>query len=160
MLYLLLGFHEGSVLQQLDPTIHGSRLIQDRGSGEVCTMTTPEADHELRLFASVVARHLWARLTKGRWRCGQQQLLEELLRGHQRWNNEDWWLETRLRTWPLPLQHAGRGLFHKEVGWASLPPWHVCRESCVRRAAGVVRCGWGAQLPPNWHCAMSHGHSS
>jgi hypothetical protein len=76
-LYLLLRFHERSALQTLDPTICWSRLIPDRGNGEICTLTTPAADYDLRLFAAVVARHLWERLMRGRWRCRKHPVLEK-----------------------------------------------------------------------------------
>lgn len=152
VLYALVKFHDRSLLQSLDEAISVTRLIQDRTTGEVCTLVTPEADYSLRLFAAVVAMHLWERLVQGQWRCGHYQKLETILARGQRWNDEDWWLERRLRTWPVCFQGISRELFNKKDPWVLQPPWERCRHSCLLHVSGTVHAGLSVQLPRDWHC--------
>jgi hypothetical protein len=161
VLFALMEFHERSLLRALDPSILRRQLIQDRGSGEQCTAVWPDADYEVRLFATVVARHLWVRLTEGRWCSGRHREFEEFLTEPRRWNIEDWWLEKRIRSWPTHLHPCARRLFNKEDPWVQLPPWPGCQARCVRKEEGVVRGGMHVMLPPNWRCkSMEAWHPS
>ena len=157
VLYALMKFRDRSLLQSLDETISSTRLIQDRTTGEVCTLVTPEADYSLRLFAAVVALHLWERLIQGRWRCGHYRKLETVLARGQRWNDEDWWLERRLRAWPVRFQTTAREMFNKRDSWVLQPPWERCRHTCLLPARGTVHAGLLVQLPRDWQCHSREG---
>jgi hypothetical protein len=156
VLYALIGFHDRSVLQALDNTIPASALLQERFSGELCSIVSPEVGYDARLFAALVAMHLWERLEGRQWSCGQYQKLEAFL-GQQRSQDEDWWLEKRLRGWAPHLQAAGRKLLHREAPWVLPPPWERCREVCIRFEAGIATGTHGLRLPPDWRCGWVEG---
>ena len=68
-----------SILQALDPAILSVDLITDDRAGDICSVTVPHASYPIRLSGAAVARHLWVRLTEGRWRCQRYQILEQYL---------------------------------------------------------------------------------
>jgi hypothetical protein len=152
VIYGLLKFHRPSLLQVLDPTISASRLIQSGYESQICGTGSPEAEYHIRLFAALVAQHLWEKLTQGSWRCHHYEKLEVALGSRERWNDEDWWLERRLHHWPSALRMAGRKLFHKEDRWTQLPPWMHCREYCVRHLTRGESGGLLIRLPADWQC--------
>jgi hypothetical protein len=127
-------------------------LVQDQGGGDICDVRIPPAPYETRLFAAVVARHLWERLTGGRWRCGRHEKIQEFLNKQWRWSDEDWWLEQRLRAWPAHLEAAGRQMLRKTGSYVLQPPWERCRLYCVRPSQAAVRTGFSIQLPQGWRC--------
>jgi hypothetical protein len=155
VLYGLLKFHSPSLLETLDPNIPASRLIQSGYNAEICGIGVPEADYDIRLFATMVAQHLWERLIQGRWRCRHHTKIEAVLENPARWNDEDWWLERRLHSWPAGLQKAGRKLFRKQDRWTQMPPWSPCREHCTRHLSRGDRCGLVIRLSENWRCRWS-----
>jgi hypothetical protein len=152
VLYALLKFHSPSLLETLDPNIPASRLIQSGYNAEICGIGVPEADYDIRLFAAMVAEHLWERLIQGRWRCRHHTKIEAVLRNPDRWNDEDWWLERRLHSWPAQLQKAGRELFGKQDRWAQMPPWSPCREHCTRHLPRCDRGNLVIRLSEDWRC--------
>lgn len=156
VLYAMIGFHNRSVLQTLDNTIPASALLQERFSGELCSIVSPEVGYDARLFAAVVAIHLWERLEGRQWSCGQYQKLETFL-GQPRSRDEDWWLEKRLRGWVPHLQAAGRKLFRQENPSVLPPPWERCREVCLRFEPGIVTGADGLKLPADWRCRWVDG---
>jgi hypothetical protein len=155
VLYGLLKFHGPSLLETLDPTLSASRLIQSGYNAEICGIGVPEADYQIRLFAAAVAGHLWERLAQGRWRCRHHNKFEALLGNSERGNDEDWWLERRLHSWPTALQKAGRALFRKQDGWTRMPPWSPCREYCTRHLHRGDRGHLVIQLSDDWQCRWS-----
>jgi hypothetical protein len=154
VLYGLLKFHSPSLLETLDPNIPASRLIQSGYNAEICGIGVPEADYDIRLFAAIAARHLWERLIQGRWCCRHHTKIEAVLGNPERWNDEDWWLERRLHSWPAGLQKAGRELFWKQDRWAQMPPWSPCREHCTRHLPRGDRGGLVIRLSENWRCPV------
>jgi TniQ len=155
VLYGLLKFHSPSLLETLNPNIPASRLIQSGYNAEICGIGVPEADYDIRLFAAMVAQHLWERMIQGHWRCRHHTKLEAVLGSRERWNDEDWWLERRLHSWRAELQKAGRELFRKQGRWAQMPPWSPCREHCTRHLPRGDRNGLVIRLPENWRCRWS-----
>jgi hypothetical protein len=153
VIYGILKFEQQSLLQILDPTISSSRMIPSVHGAEVCLMVVPEADYDLRLFSAITAQHAWDYLNRGNWRCTQGAKLVEVFGNKERWNDEDWWLERRLRSWPSSLQTSGRKLFCKEDGWTQLPPWSPCRDVCTRNIA--LRRMLSIRLPRGWQCHFS-----
>jgi hypothetical protein len=130
-LYAMIRFFDFSLLPALDPTISKDDLMNDT-SGGLCDVRAPDVSYYLRLFAVTVARHLWARLSRGRrqhW--GRYEVLKRAFRRQRRWNDEVWWLEQRLRTWPVALEEAGRRLFRRTEAFVPMPPWECCRQ-CAR----------------------------
>ena len=152
VIYVLLKFHRPSLLQVLDPTISASRFIQSGYESQICGTGTPEADYDIRLFAAMVAQHLWEKLTQGSWRCRNYEKLEVAPGNRERWNDEEWWLERRLHYWPSALRTAGRELFHKQDRWTRLPPWMHCREYCTRHLTRGENGGLLIRLPADWQC--------
>jgi hypothetical protein len=150
-LYGMIQFLHSSLLGALDDTIIADDLMSDTFGGYLCDVRVPEVPYRVRLFAATVARHIWVRLTHGRWRCARYETLERFLGQPRRWNDEDWWLEQRLRTWPAALAASGRGLLRKADPFVSLPPWARCRE-CLRDAREAVRGGLSICLPKSWRC--------
>ena len=126
--------------------------MEDSIGGDICDVTIPQAPFEIRLFAAVVAQHIWERLIEGRWRCGQHEEIQRFLEKQWRWSDDDWWLEQRLRTWPAHLEAAGRQLLRKMNSFVLQPPWERCRLYCVRPLQGAVRSGFTLQLPQGWRC--------
>ncbi len=155
VLYGMLKFHSRSLLETLNPNISASRLIQSGYNAEICGIGVPEADYDIRLFAAIVALHLWERLTQRRWRCRHHTIIEAVLGNRERWNDEDWWLERRLHSWPAQLQEAGRELFGKQDRWAQMPPWSPCREYCTRHLPRGDRGNLVIRLPDDWRCRWS-----
>lgn len=150
-LYGMIRFWQASLLQALDASIAQEDLMTDTSGGHICDVRTPDVPHRIRLLAGTVARHLWVRLTEGHWRCGRHETLERVLNEPGRWNDEEWWLEQRLRTWPVALQASGRELFRRTDPFVQLPPWERCRQ-CVRGVDGAVREVLSICLPESWHC--------
>ena len=107
VLYGVLKFHSTSLLETLDPNISSALLIQSGYNAEICGIGVPEADYHVRLFAAMVAQHLWERLIQGRWRCRHHTKIEAVLGNPERWNDEDWWLERRLHSWPAAKSWPG-----------------------------------------------------
>jgi len=160
-LYCLIRFKDQALLQALDDTIPSHVLMKDRACGDICSVTIPQAPYGTRLFAAVVARHIWERLTQGRWRCIHHEKIQRFLEKPSRWNDEDWWLEQRLRTWPAHLETRARQLLQKTSLFVLQPTWERCRLYCVRPLQGVVLAGSGIQLPQGWRCPLrSHGDAS
>lgn len=151
-LYSLIQFKDQALLQVLDDTIPGRLLMEDSTGGDICDVTIPQAPYEIRLFAAIVAQHIWERLTEGRWRCGHHEKIQRFLEKQWRWSDDDWWLEQRLRTWPAHLEAAGRQLLRKMNSFVLQPPWERCRLYCVRPLPGAVRSGFSLQLPQGWRC--------
>lgn len=151
-LYGLIRFKDQALLQALDGTIPTRLLMEDSIGGDICDVTIPQAPFEIRLFAAVVAQHIWERLIEGRWRCGQHEEIQRFLEKQWRWSDDDWWLEQRLRTWPAHLEAAGRQLLRKMNSFVLQPPWERCRLYCVRPLQGAVRSGFTLQLPQGWRC--------
>ena len=152
-LYGMIRFWGFSLLQALDDTISSLDLMQDTSGGWICTVRTPDAPYGIRLFAATAARQFWVRLTQGRSRCARYPILEHVLEHSERWNDEDWWLEQRLRTWPPPLATSGRALFRRTSPFVLLPPWERCRE-CLRGIQGAVREALTIGLPESWRCIL------
>lgn len=150
-LYGMIRFWRFSLLQTLDGAISSNELMQDTSGGWICTVRTPDTAYGIRLFAAMLARHLWMRLTQGPSRCGRCPILEQAVEHAERWNDEDWWLEQRLRTWPPALAAAARGLFRRTDPFVMLPPWQRCRE-CLRGIQGAVREALTICLPEHWRC--------
>lgn len=150
-LYGTIRFWNLQLLRALDRTIADAQLMEDTSGGGLCDVRTPQASYWIRLFAATVARHLWVRMTRGEWRCGRHEVIERIVQYPRRWNDEDWWLEQRLRTWPYALAAAGRRLFRRESPFVMLPPWHRCRE-CLHGIEGAVRAAREISLPETWRC--------
>jgi len=150
VIYGLMRFHRPPLLQILDRDVDDSGLLKSWLREEGCQIVVPEADYALRLFAASVARQVWEKLTLGRWRCGAGAKIAEVLGDADRWNDEEWWLERRLYSWPDGLKQAGRQLFQKEEGWTMFPPWRPCREYCTRH----LPTGLGRMRVPSegWRC--------
>jgi len=104
---------------------------------------------------AVRTEHLWEKLIQGRWRCRHHTKIEAVLGNPERWNDEDWWLERRLHSWPAQLQKAGRELFGKQDRWAQMPPWSPCREHCTRHLPRGDRGNLVIRLPEHWRCRWS-----
>ncbi len=153
-LYTMIRFHAGSILQALDPAILSVDLITEDRAGDICSITVPHASYPIRLFGAAVARHLWVRLTEGRWRCRRSPILERYVDNARQWNDEDWWLELRICTWPAPLEAAGRDLLCKGERFVWSPPWGRCRE-CIRAAERAARATFSVDLPPYWRCRFT-----
>jgi hypothetical protein len=153
-LYTMIRFHAASILQALDPAILSVDLITDDRAGDICSVTVPHASYPIRLFGAVVARHLWVRLTEGRWRCQRYQILEQYLDNARQWNDEDWWFERRICTWPAPLEAAGRDLLRKGERFVRSPPWGRCRE-CIRAAEESSPAAFSVGLPLYWRCRFT-----
>ena len=156
VLYTMIRFHAGSVLQALDPAISTVDLLTDDRAGGLCSVTVPHVSYPIRLFAAAVARHLWVRLTEGRWRCRGYRILEQYLNNARRWNDEDWWLERRICTWPAALEAAGRELLRQGERFVWSPPWGRCRD-CIRAAEGSWRAAYSVDYPPYWRCRFTRG---
>src|SRR5579862_5377471 len=77
-----------------------------------------------------------------------------------RWNDEDWWLERRLFSWPPMFQKAGRDLFHKQDAWSQLPPWSPCRENCTRLLSRDYRVTTVIRLGDSWQCRWNESHDT
>lgn len=152
-LYGMIRFWGFSLVQTLDGTISSDDLMQDTSGGWICGVRTPHAPYWIRLFAATAARHLWVRLTQGQWRCARYPILEQVVQHPERWNDEDWWLEQRLRTWPPPLATSGRELFRRTNPFVMLPPWERCRE-CLRGVQGAIREALTICLPESWRCII------
>jgi hypothetical protein len=160
-LYGLIRFKDQALLQALDDTISSHMLMKDRACGDICSVTTPQVPYGIRLFAAVVARHIWERLVRGRWRCSHHEKIQRFLEKPSRWNDEDWWLEQRLRTWPAHLEAAARLLLGRTDSLVLQSPWERCRLYCVRPLQGVVLAGPGILLPQGWRCPLrSQGDAS
>jgi hypothetical protein len=157
VLYASMRFRDRSLLQALDEAIPTSQLLQDRVSGDLCILVAPQVGYDIRLFAAVVAMHLWERLAGQPWRCGHSLKLERFFESQSRGHDEDWWLEKRLRQWSACRQAAGRQLFHRQDPWVLPPPWERCREVCLRFESGVVIGTRGRQLPAHWRCRWVEG---
>ena len=155
-LYTMIRFHATSVLQALDPAISSVDLIADERVGDTCSVTVPHASYPIRLFGAAVARHLLVRLTEGRWRCRRSPILEQYLDNARQWNDEDWWLERRICTWPAPLEAAGRDLLRKGERSVRSPPWGRCRE-CIRAAEKSSRATFSGDLAPYLRCRFTQG---
>ena len=155
MLYGTIKFfgHEPSLLQALDPSIPKMRFYSGYQC-DVCGIASPEADYHIRLFAAVVAAHLWERLISGRWRCRHKAPIEEVLQ-RTRWSGEDWWLERRLFSWPARFQGPGRELFYKQDCYGALPPWSPCRHTCVRHTPRDCRDHIVIRLNDTWRCSWN-----
>lgn len=153
VLYGMIRFHGSSLLQSLDGTTSRDDLMEDTLGGWICSVRTPAAPYGIRLFAATAARHLWVRLTQGHWRCARYPILEQVVEHCERWNDEDWWLEQRLRTWPPALAASGRELFRRTNPFVMLPPWDRCRE-CLRGVQGAVREALTICLPESGRCII------
>ena len=150
-LYGMMQFRDFSLLKALDCKISNGELMADTSGGGLCDVRTPQSPYWVRVFAAVVARHLWAALTQGRWHCGRYEILERAVSRPRRWSDELWWVEQRLRTWPVALEDSGRQLFRRTDPCLLMPPWERCRQ-CVRDGA---RADWTAVhvwLPNSWRC--------
>lgn len=151
-LYAMIRFFDFSLLEALDMTSSREELMTDTSGGSLCDARTPNVPYRIRLFAVMVARHLWARLTQGRWQhCGRYEALKRAFRRRRRWNDEVWWLEQRLRTWPVALEDAGRRLFRRTDPFVLMPPWERCRE-CARDDRRAIRGAFDVCLPIGWRC--------
>lgn len=152
VLYGLLKFSGPSLLETLDPKLSVTQLIDTAREPEICTLAKPDAGYAVRLFAAVVAEHLWGRLTRGRWRCQHAGRIEAVVSGQNRSSAEDFWISRRVHYWPAALQRAGRELFGTPDGWAGMPPWAPCRD-CVRALPRADRKWLAVQLDDDWQCS-------
>jgi hypothetical protein len=152
VIYGIIKFRAPSLLETLMPAASTAHLIRSANHPEICTLDTPKADYHTRLFAAVVAQHLWERLTQGRWRCRYYGKIEAVLENPRRWNDEDWWLDRRVHDWCAVLRQAGRGLFNKQGDWTQLPPWWPCREHCTRHLSRGGGSELAIRLPDDWQC--------
>jgi hypothetical protein len=150
--------NEPSLLQTLDSRIEDMQLCS-ASHGEFCGMGTPETNYDIRVLSALVAGHVWERLARGRWRCQQGAFIEQML-PRVRWNDEDWWLERRLFSWPPMFQKAGRELFHKQDAWSQLPPWSPCRENCTRLLSRDYRGTTVIRLADSWECRWNGPHDT
>jgi TniQ len=157
VIFCLIKFRSPSLLQTLDPSIREGRLIQAAQDPETCGLVIPRADYFVRLFAAVLALHLWERMLDGTWRARHADKIVSVLHNPERWSDEDWWLERRLHAWAPRLQRLGRELFGKQSGWTQLPPWFPCRHSCAKRLDRGSPELLATRLPPGWHCRWEEG---
>jgi hypothetical protein len=157
VIFCLIKFRSPSLLQTLDPSLRNSRLIQAAQDPETCGLVIPRADYSVRLFAAVLALHLWERMLGGTWRARHADKIMPVLHNPERWSDEDWWLERRLHAWTPRLQRLGRELFGKQNGWTQLPPWLPCRQSCARRLDRGPPDLLVTRLPPDWRCRWEEG---
>jgi hypothetical protein len=153
-LYTMIRFHAASIFQALDPAILSVDLITDDRAGDICSVTVSHASYPIRLFGAAVARHLWVCLTEGRWRCRRYQILEQSLDNARQWNDEDWWLERRICTWPAPLEAAGRDLLRKGERFVRSPPGGAAG-SVFGAAEESSWAAFSVDLPPYWRCRFT-----
>ena len=153
VMYAVLKFSGPSLLKALDPKLTCKQLIDAAQQPGICRVTTPEVEHSVRLFAAMVAGHLWQRLTQGRWQCRQSAAIEAIVSGQRRSNDEDFWIERHLHFWPTAVQRAGRELFRKPSGWTGVPPWAPCRDHCIRGRPRADRRWLSVSLERNWKCS-------
>lgn len=157
VIFFLIKFRSPSVLQTLDPSIREGQLIHAAHEPDACGLVLPRANYFVRLFAAVLALHLWERMLCGRWRAGRANKIVPVLNNSDRWSDEDWWLERRLHSWTPRLQRLGREVFGKQSGWTQLPPWLPCRETCARRLHRGPPDLLVTRLPPDWRCRWEEG---
>lgn len=155
VIYATLKFAGPSLLETLDPGLPARMLIDTAQHPEICGLATPEAVHPVRLFAAVIAEHLWERLNGGHWRCRRSDAIEAILSGDKRLSDEDFWLARRLQSWPPSWRCAGRKLFHKPDGWTGLPPWAPCRDYCIRHLPRADRTHLSVWLGDYWRCVWA-----
>jgi len=152
VIYAVLKFSGPSLLETLDPGLSSGMLIDTAQHPEICGLATPEAAYNVRLFAAVIAGHMWQRLTGGPWRCRRGDAIEAILSGDKRSSDEDFWLARRLQSWPPTWRRAGRDLFHKPDGWTGVPPWAPCRDYCIRHLPRADRRCLSVLLEEGWQC--------